>query len=114
MATGELMPKGVLIPCHDNEAVVEIDASFKNLQKLVGFVEIIRCVGFTLVVDEDGWMKDRPLNVRASKSLYPYTTVMTHGGWLVGDVVVVGRLADHDSALSPDDFTLADYERLAL
>ena len=58
----------------------------KELQDLVGgYIQVIHCMGFDLVVDEEGLLKKDNFHNKLATALYH--TIPIHGGVIVGDVV---------------------------
>lgn len=79
---------GVLIPADETQRVEVVEACYDTLAKAIGcqWIEIVHHPWLTLqhmvlVVDEEGRLTSRPLNVRASRF---------HPQGLAGDVLIVG------------------------
>ena len=79
--------KAILIPVNGKSKLIEIDNELEALQKAVGgYIETVTIASdCCLIVDEEGRLKDKPLNITASRFGLP----------LVGDVLVVGVHYDH-------------------
>lgn len=79
--------KAIKIPVEGKSKLIEIDNELEALQKAVGgYIETVTIASdCCLIVDEEGRLKDKPLNITASRFGLP----------LVGDVLVVGVEYDH-------------------
>lgn len=74
---------------------IELDGQLKTYQTLVsGYIEIVEAGGVTFVLDEEGKVKNKPVNHRATE--YLYTIAPEWVGWdlLCGPVVILGLSGD--------------------
>jgi len=89
----------ILIPANENIDISIIEyqgpeIGLTKLQKAVGGYIVLVYVGSTiLVVDEEGMVKNKEPNFRATKlaCLHPEANVIKGGNILLGDVVVLSQ-----------------------
>jgi len=84
MATPE--KKATIILASGEVKALDHRPTLKEAQEIVGgYIELVKVKGATLVVDEDGKMKNRPLNEVITKIYGPEI----YGRIIVGDVILL-------------------------
>ena len=111
--------RALLVPVHGNPRLVEVVSHWRDLLDDSDSPERVRTMGdaigadwiefvrtplpdVAMIVDEEGWLREREVNATATGRLYP--------GFVVGDVLV---MSDEDTPEGRDVVSLTD-EHLAL
>lgn len=74
---------------------LELDQQLKTYQTLVdGYIETIQAARLTFIVDEEGKVKNKPINEQATRFLYTFAPEWRGQDVLVGPVILIGETED--------------------
>lgn len=98
------MPKAIVV--HDGEnglaELIETDTELETLQRAVGgLIEAVDLGDVVLVMDEEGKVRDKPLNARATLYFYNVISPTRSSDFMVGTVVIFGGRGGDDLADVP-------------
>jgi hypothetical protein len=98
------MPKAIVIQDgeHGTAELVEMDTELETLQGAVGgFIEAADLGEVVFIMDEEGKLKDKPLNARATLYFYEVISPTRSTDYLAGTVVLFGGRGGDDLADVP-------------
>lgn len=98
------MPRAIVVQDgeHGTAELVETDTELKTLQQIVnGYIEAVDLGDVVLAMDEEGKLKGKDLNRRATQFLYKVAPQYEFVDVLVGTVVIFGDRPGGDLADVP-------------